>query len=29
MPTLLRIAENCAQLDAFTRAEPARQPDAE
>jgi maleylpyruvate isomerase len=29
MPTLLRIAENCAQLDAFIQAEPARQPDAE
>lgn len=29
MPTLLRIAENCAQLDAFVQAEPARQPDAE
>ena len=29
MPTLLRIEENCAQLDAFRQAEPARQPDAE
>ena len=29
MPTLLRIAENCAQLDAFIQAEPARQADAE
>jgi len=29
MPTLLRIAENCAQLDAFIQAEPSRQPDAE
>jgi maleylpyruvate isomerase len=29
MPTLLRIAENCAQLDAFVQAEPSRQPDAE
>ena len=29
MPTLLRIEENCAQLDAFTEAQPARQPDAE
>jgi maleylpyruvate isomerase len=29
MPTLLRIEENCARLDAFIQAEPARQPDAE
>ena len=29
MPTLLRIAKNCAQLDAFIQAEPSRQPDAE
>ena len=29
MPTLLRIAENCAQLDAFIEAEPGRQIDAE
>lgn len=29
MPTLLRIEESCAQLDAFVQAEPARQPDAE
>ena len=29
MPTLLRIAENCAQLDAFIQAEPGRQADAE
>ena len=29
MQTLLRIVENCAQLDAFVQAEPANQPDAE
>lgn len=29
MPTLTRIVESCAALDAFQRAEPARQPDAE
>jgi maleylpyruvate isomerase len=29
MPTLLRIADNCAQLDAFIQAEPSRQADAE
>lgn len=29
MPTLLRIAGNCAQHDAFVQAEPANQPDAE
>ena len=29
MPTLLRIEENCARLEAFKQAEPARQPDAE
>jgi maleylacetoacetate isomerase len=29
MPTLLRIAENCARLDAFSMAEPAKQADAE
>lgn len=29
MPTVTRIADACAQLDAFIRAEPARQPDAE
>lgn len=29
MPTAVRIAEACSQLDAFVQAEPARQPDAE
>jgi maleylpyruvate isomerase len=29
MPTLLRIAENCSQLDAFSKAEPGKQADAE
>lgn len=29
MPTLLRIVENCAGVDAFAQAEPSRQPDAE
>jgi maleylpyruvate isomerase len=29
MPTVTRIADECARLDAFIRAEPARQPDAE
>lgn len=29
MPTVTRIADACSQLDAFIRAEPARQPDAE
>ena len=29
MPTVTRIAEECAKLDAFIRAEPSRQPDAE
>jgi len=29
MPTITRIVEECASLDAFQRAEPARQPDAE
>lgn len=29
MPTITRIVEACAALDAFVRAEPARQPDAE
>lgn len=29
MPTLLRIEQNCAQLDAFIQAQPARQADAE
>ena len=29
MPTLLRIMENCAKVDAFSMAEPSRQPDAE
>lgn len=29
MPTVTRIAQACEQLDAFVRAEPARQPDAE
>lgn len=29
MPTVVRIADTCAQLDAFARAEPARQPDAQ
>jgi maleylacetoacetate isomerase len=29
MPTLLRIADNCEALEAFSSAAPARQPDAE
>ena len=29
MPTLTRIVEACSRIDAFVRAEPARQPDAE
>lgn len=29
MPTLLRITENCAKVEAFSMAEPSRQPDAE
>lgn len=29
MPTLTRIVDACSALDAFARAEPARQPDAE
>lgn len=29
MPTIVRIADTCAQIEAFARAEPARQPDAE
>lgn len=29
MPTVTRIVEACSELDAFARAEPARQPDAE
>lgn len=29
MPTVTRIADACSELDAFQRAEPARQPDAE
>ena len=29
MPTLLRIEQNCAQLDPFIQAQPARQADAE
>lgn len=29
MPTIVRIADTCAQMEAFARAEPARQPDAE
>jgi maleylpyruvate isomerase len=29
MPTLLRITENCAQVEAFAQAEPSKQPDAE
>ena len=29
MPTLLRITEHCATVDAFAMAEPSRQPDAE
>lgn len=29
MPVITRIVEACSQLDAFVRAEPARQPDAE
>lgn len=29
MPTITRIAEACSELDAFARAAPARQPDAE
>ena len=29
MPTITRIVEACRELDAFARAEPARQPDAE
>jgi len=29
MPTLLRIMENCAKVDAFAMAEPSKQPDAE
>jgi hypothetical protein len=29
MPTLLRITENCAKVDAFAMAEPSKQPDAE
>jgi maleylacetoacetate isomerase len=29
MPTITRIVEACSELDAFVRAEPARQPDAE
>lgn len=28
MPTVTRIADACAELDAFQRADPARQPDA-
>lgn len=29
MPTVTRIVEACSELDAFARAEPARQPDAD
>lgn len=29
MPTITRIVDACSELDAFQRAEPARQPDAE
>ena len=29
MPTITRIVDACSSLDAFVRAEPARQPDAE
>lgn len=29
MPTIVRIVDACSELDAFARAEPARQPDAE
>jgi len=29
MPTVTRIADACSEIDAFIRAEPARQPDAE
>lgn len=29
MPTVTRIVEACSELDAFVRAEPARQPDAD
>jgi hypothetical protein len=29
MPTILRINEACLQLDAFAKASPAQQPDAE
>ena len=29
MPTITRIVDACSRLDAFVRAEPARQPDAE
>ena len=29
MPAVVRIADACGELDAFVRAEPARQPDAE
>jgi len=28
-PTLLRIFANCMQLEAFDRAQPSKQPDAE